>query len=85
MRTLIFAAREYGQTGPGEVVGAFRSGKAEREETFKGMAQLDGTLFVRAAGVMMDYMRWTVFGEDGKGPEWDRSNLGFDDAWANED
>jgi hypothetical protein len=85
IRALLYAAREYGQTGPGEVVGAFRPGKAGREETFKGMAQLDGTLFVRAAGVLMNYMGWTVFGEASRGPLWDRSYLGYDEAWANED
>lgn len=85
MRTLIFAAQRFGSTGPGDIIGAFRSGKTGHEETFKGMSQLDGTLFVRAAGVMMDYMKWTVCGEAAQGPQWDTSALGFDDAWAKED
>ncbi|KAF5349223.1 hypothetical protein D9756_009336 [Leucocoprinus leucothites] len=83
MRSLIFATQKYGTTGPGEVIGAFRPGKAEREETFKGTSQLDGTLFVRAAGVMMDYMRWTISGDTAREPQWDGSALGYDDAWAN--
>lgn len=87
MRTLIFAARKYGDVPPGGVIGAFRPAKAtsesaKPEETFKGMAELDGTLFVRAAGAMMDYMRWTVCGHPAR-PDWDRSALGWDEAWAN--
>ncbi|KAJ3566537.1 hypothetical protein NP233_g6943 [Leucocoprinus birnbaumii] len=81
MRTLILASQKYGATGPGEVIGAFRPGKAGREETFKGTSQLDGTLFVRAAGVLMDYMGWTVSGNAAKA-DWDRSNVGYDGAWA---
>ncbi|KXN81565.1 Oxidoreductase AflY [Leucoagaricus sp. SymC.cos] len=82
MRTLIFAGQRFGTTGRGEVIGAFRPGKTEREETFKGVSQLDGSLFVRAAGVMMDYMGWSVSGKIAKVNFWDRSALGWDDAWA---
>lgn len=84
MRTLVFGARKYGDVPPGGAIGAFRPAKegSNREETFKGMANIDGTLFVRAAGVMMDYMRWTVCGQPSR-EDWDRSALGWDGAWAN--
>jgi hypothetical protein len=81
MRTLIYASENYSTVRPGEVPGAFRPGKTDREETFKGMSGADGTLFVRAAGAMMDYMKWTTCGEPPRG-DWDRSALGWDDAWV---
>lgn len=82
MRALVFASQQFGNTGPGEVVGAFRPGETERQqETFKGMSQLDGTLFVRAAGVVMDYMGWTIAGIPASSSLWDRSLLGYDESW----
>lgn len=81
MRTLVLAAQKYGDVPPGGVIGAFRSSKGKPEETFTGMANLDGALFVRAAGVMMDFMRWTVCGQPSG--DWDRSALGWDGAWQN--
>jgi len=82
MRALVFASQKYGDRGPGEVIGAFRPGEGERQETFKGTSQLDGTLFVRAAGVAMDYMGWTIAGVPSSSFFWDRSVLGYDEAWA---
>ncbi|KAF9446585.1 hypothetical protein P691DRAFT_761515 [Macrolepiota fuliginosa MF-IS2] len=85
MRTLVLAERKYGIIPPGGVIGAFRPAKKgvdQPEETFPGMAKIDGTLFVKAAGVMMDYMGWSVCGEPAK-EDWDRSALGWDDAWVN--
>jgi hypothetical protein len=84
MRTLIHASQKYGDTAAGQVIGAFRPAKSpsdKPEETFKGMAKIDGTLFVRAAGVMSDYMGWTIIGQEARAPDWDRSGLGFDEAW----
>ena len=82
IRSLVFASRKFGDRGPGEVIGAFRPGEGECQETFKGMSQLDGTLFVRAAGVAMDYMGWTIAGVPASSLYWDRSVLGYDEAWA---
>ncbi|CAA7269317.1 unnamed protein product [Cyclocybe aegerita] len=81
MRTLIHGTKMYGTTAPGGVPGAFRS--ADGKETHKNMAAVDGTLFVRAAGVMMDYMGWVGVGQDPG--EWDRSALGWDAAWEAKD
>ncbi|KAK7033555.1 hypothetical protein VNI00_012779 [Paramarasmius palmivorus] len=81
MRTLVYAAREYGDTQPGQVAGAYRSGRDE--ETHPGMAKVDGSLFVRAAGVLMDYMGWTTHGQ--VAGNWDRSALGWEEAWLDEE
>jgi len=81
MRTLILAERKYGDLPSGGVIGAFQPAKGKSEETFPGMANLDGTLFVRAAGVMMNFMRWTVCGQPSG--NWDSSALGWDGAWEN--
>jgi hypothetical protein len=83
IRALAFAARAYGTDA--QVPGAFFT-PPEGEgqcETHKGIGKLDGRVFVRAAGVVMDVMGWTGpgNGERGKVGEWDRSALGWEDAW----
>jgi hypothetical protein len=84
MRTLIFAAQHFGDKGPGELVGTFGSGTdGKREETHAGISKVDGTIFVRAAGIMMDSLGWLGRGQ--KGGEWDRSALGWDAAWDSGD
>jgi hypothetical protein len=45
----------------------------------KGLEQADGTIFIRAAGVIMDVTGWCREGEDEGG--WDMSALGYDEAW----
>lgn len=80
IRALYYAAQKYGETEPGKMIGAFdKDGK----EVMKGTAKLDGTIFVRAAGILMDALGWVGHGE----PEgdWDRSALGWDDAWKDSD
>ena len=84
MRTLIFAAQHFGDKGPGEIVGTFRSGAdGEKEETHTGISKVDGTIFVRAAGIMMDNLGWLGRGQ--KEGEWDRSALGWEAAWDSGD
>lgn len=46
-------------------------------ETIKGMKELDGSVFIRVAGMLMDYMDW----DKGEGKDWDRTALGWDEAW----
>ncbi|KAJ3814004.1 hypothetical protein F5876DRAFT_33900 [Lentinula aff. lateritia] len=86
MRALVLAAREYGDTPPGSVTGAFKehSATVSKEETHPGIADVDGSIFVRAAGMLMDYMGWTSYGQPER-EDWDRSALGWDEAWNNED
>lgn len=78
-RALAFGAREYGAVPAGEAIGAFLS-KTDSKESRPGAAQMDGTIFVRAAGMMMDYMGWTAHGQEAR-DDWDRSALGWDAAW----
>lgn len=51
IRSSYFAAQRYGTAPPGGAIGAFDT---EGDETHEGMAKADGTIFVRAAGVVMD-------------------------------
>ncbi|THU91890.1 hypothetical protein K435DRAFT_726663 [Dendrothele bispora CBS 962.96] len=81
IRTLAFAAREFGDRNAGAVIGAK---DAQGRETHPGTDKLDGSAFVRAAGMVMDYMGWTTHGQAAR-PDWDRSALGWDDAWKDED
>ncbi|EIW59226.1 uncharacterized protein TRAVEDRAFT_147129 [Trametes versicolor FP-101664 SS1] len=80
VRTMYYAAQRYGRTPPGGAIGAFDT---EGRETHAGIAKVDGSIFVRAAGVVMDTLGWVTHGQ--KEGSWDRSALGWDDAWKNED
>ncbi|THH31188.1 hypothetical protein EUX98_g3013 [Antrodiella citrinella] len=80
IRTLYFAAKQYGTLPAGQAIGAFRK---DGTETHAGIGKVDGTLFVRAAGVVMDTLGWVSHGQ--KAGQWDRSALGWDDAWKNDD
>lgn len=79
IRALYYASQQYGHRAPGDVVGASANG----EETHEGIGKMDGTIFVRAAGVVMDTMGWVTHGQ--KEGSWDRSALGWDDAWKGDD
>ncbi|OCB92234.1 hypothetical protein A7U60_g363 [Sanghuangporus baumii] len=80
MRTLYYGAQKYGETPPGKAIGAFNK---VGSETLKGSGKLDGTIFIRAAGVVMDMMGWITHGQ--KEGRWDRSALGWDEAWDGPD
>ena len=79
IRALYYAAQRYGQTPPGGAIGAFDT---DGRETHAGMAKVDGSIFVRAAGVVMDTLGWVSHGQ--KEGSWDRSALGWDDAWKSD-
>ncbi|TFY69556.1 hypothetical protein EVJ58_g339 [Rhodofomes roseus] len=76
IRSLYYAAQHYGTTLPGGAIGAF---DAEGRETHEGMAKVDGTIFVRAAGIVMDTLGWVTHGQPAG--KWDFSAHGWDDAW----
>lgn len=80
LRTLIYAARKWGTYGKGEFIGTWGP---DGQETHKGISEADGTIFIRAAGVLLDTLGWMAHGQ--KPGNWDRSALGWDDAWNNED
>ncbi|KAF7797441.1 hypothetical protein EIP86_008636 [Pleurotus ostreatoroseus] len=76
IRALYYAAKMYGTTPAGGAIGAFGP---DGTETHEGMSRMDGTIFIRAAGVVMDTLGWVSHGQ--KEGHWDRSALGWDDAW----
>ncbi|KAJ7816247.1 hypothetical protein B0H13DRAFT_2380529 [Mycena leptocephala] len=79
VRMLYYCALRYGPTAPGGAIGARdRDGK----ETHVGAGEMDGTVFVRAAGVVSDTLGWVAYG--GKEGRWDQSALGWDAAWEGE-
>ncbi|KDQ18174.1 hypothetical protein BOTBODRAFT_104662 [Botryobasidium botryosum FD-172 SS1] len=76
IRALMYGARHYSDLPTSAFV---RPG----EESFhQGAGKLDGTLFVRAAGLVMNTMGWVTHGQ--KAGSWDGSALGYDDAWKDE-
>ncbi|KAJ7679091.1 hypothetical protein DFH06DRAFT_1414899 [Mycena polygramma] len=81
VRALFYAAQQYGHAGAGELVPAFDASGAEIHE---GLAQLDGTVFVRAAGFISNVLGWVIAGQKG-GDYWDRSGLGWEEAWVSSD
>jgi hypothetical protein len=44
---------------------------------------LDGTLFIRVAGVLTDSLGWVAHGE--KDRFWDFSGIGWEEAWSEKD
>ena len=81
LRTLIFASQRYGNKAPGEAIGAFDKGSGA--ETHNGTGKMDGTIFIRAAGLVMETLGWVSYGQ--KPGAWDRSALGWDAAWDSGD
>lgn len=80
IRTLYYAAQRWGETSPGGLHGTLdKDGK----EIFPGSSKLDGTIFIRAAGVVMNTLGWITYGQ--KEGKWDRSALGWDAAWDGPD
>jgi hypothetical protein len=79
IRSLLYAAQKYGTTLPGEAIGAFKDERG-KEETHIGTGKMDGTIFIRAAGVVMDTLGWVDHGQKA-GNNWDTSALGWDAAW----
>ena len=81
LRTLIFASQKYGDKAPGTAIGAFH--RDSGAETHNGTGEMDGTIFVRAAGLVMKTMGWVSYGQ--REGQWDRSALGWDAAWDDDD
>lgn len=80
IRTLYYASQHYGHTGIGEIVGiATTNGK----KALKGIERVDGTVFIRAAGVVMNTLGWVSHGQTAGA--WDYSGHGWDAAWDDED
>ncbi|KIJ21190.1 hypothetical protein PAXINDRAFT_6963 [Paxillus involutus ATCC 200175] len=82
IRSLCYAAQRYGHKRAGSVPGCFMD-EGRQYETIPGISEVDGTVFVRAAGVVMDTLGWVTHGDEPG--QWDRSGLGWEDAWKNDD
>ncbi|OCF60373.1 hypothetical protein L486_00006 [Kwoniella mangroviensis CBS 10435] len=78
IRSLVYFAELYGSTRPGCFIGSYLSG-GQTHETIPGLAQVDGTVFVRAAGAIMNQMGWTREGQN-EG-DWEFSPVGYDEVW----
>ncbi|CAK5266484.1 unnamed protein product [Mycena citricolor] len=76
VRALYSGHIHFGKVAAGQVVGAFdESGR----ETHPGLSKLDGTAWIRAAGITCSALGWMGFGEEAG--RWDRSVLGLNAAW----
>lgn len=71
IRALLYYSQKYGATQAGTVPGASK---------IPGGETLDGSLFVRVAGRIMDVTGWVAAGERER--RWDRSGLGWDEVWG---
>nr|XP_018263303.1 uncharacterized protein I303_04797 [Kwoniella dejecticola CBS 10117]OBR85461.1 hypothetical protein I303_04797 [Kwoniella dejecticola CBS 10117] len=78
IRSLLHFATLYGATEPGCFIGSYLTG-GQTHETIPGMANVDGSVFVRGAGAIMQQMGWTREGQE-KG-EWEFSPVGYDEVW----
>ncbi|CED82261.1 Domain of unknown function DUF4243 [Phaffia rhodozyma] len=85
IRSLFYLSTKLGTSPAGSLPGSSLSSslKSQRqdgeEETFPGMGSVDGSIFIRMAGLIMDYMKWN--GPEAESASWDRSALGWDEAW----
>ncbi|KZT32299.1 hypothetical protein SISSUDRAFT_1028618 [Sistotremastrum suecicum HHB10207 ss-3] len=76
-RSLYYSALHYGTTSAGAIPGSVDP--VTGEEYIAGISKVDGSLFIRSAGVLMDYMGWVSHGQ--AAGMWERSGLGWDEAW----
>ncbi|BEI81331.1 hypothetical protein CcaverHIS002_0204910 [Cutaneotrichosporon cavernicola] len=84
IRSLLHYSQLYGYKAAGSVPGAFN---ADGSEVVPGIGAVDGTVFVRIAGKIMQYMGWvkeTAAGGDSKTGDWDRTAMGWNGAWDDE-
>ncbi|KAH7923708.1 hypothetical protein BV22DRAFT_1014899 [Leucogyrophana mollusca] len=82
IRALYYAAQHYGHKSSDQVPGLFTD-KDTHKESLPGIGNIDGSIFVRAAGVVMSTLGWVSHGEPAG--KWDTSGLGWDDAWKDSD
>ncbi|WVR07242.1 hypothetical protein IAU60_004283 [Kwoniella sp. DSM 27419] len=78
IRSLLHFSNKFGATPPGGFIGCYLSG-GQRHETIPGLGAVDGTVFARAAGMIMTQMGWTREGDE-EG-DWDMAGIGYDEVW----
>jgi len=76
IRSLVHYSTQYGSTPPGGFIGTTTP---DGKEVLPGMGKVDGSIFLRGAGLIMDVMGWCREGQE-EG-EWGRSPLGYDEVW----
>ncbi|WVQ99214.1 hypothetical protein IAU59_006346 [Kwoniella sp. CBS 9459] len=81
IRSLLHFSNHYGAYPAGAFIGTYLVG-GQTHETIPGLSQVDGTVFIRAAGMIMQQMGWTREGqEEGN---WDFQGVGYDEVWQSE-
>ncbi|WWC89561.1 uncharacterized protein L201_004485 [Kwoniella dendrophila CBS 6074] len=78
IRSLLYFSTSYGSTKPGCFIGTYLSG-GQTHETLHGLSKVDGSVFIRGAGAIMNQMGWTREGQD-EG-NWEMSPVGYDEVW----
>jgi hypothetical protein len=66
----------YGSLPSGGLVGAINK---DGQEVLPGIGKVDGTIFIRGAGLLMDALGWCREGQAEKG--WEMSPIGYDEVW----
>lgn len=74
VRSLYFAASHF-DTSP---TGYFTS-------SLPGSQSMDGSIFIRAAGLTLSSLGWAHEGDEGIVGSWDRSALGYDETWEEDE
>jgi hypothetical protein len=76
IRSLLYHANSMSTTQTGGFLAAL---DANGKEVIPGVSAMDGTIFLRAAGKVIDHMGWTREGQ--KKGSWDMSPVGYDEVW----
>lgn len=76
IRSLMHYSSKYGSTPPGGFIGATTS---DGKEAFPGSSQMDGSIFIRGAGIIMEVSGWCREGEEAGW--WEMSPVGYDEVW----
>ncbi|WVF71677.1 hypothetical protein IAT40_006485 [Kwoniella sp. CBS 6097] len=78
IRSLLHFSNHYGAYPPGAFIGTYLAG-GQTHETIPGLSKVDGSVFIRAAGLIMQQLGWTREGEE-EG-NWDFEGIGYDEVW----
>lgn len=74
VRSLYFAASHFDTSPPGYFT-----------SSLPGSQMMDGSIFIRAAGLTLASLGWAHEGDKGILGSWDRSALGYDETWAEDE
>ncbi|GAA5907115.1 questin oxidase family protein [Sporobolomyces salmoneus] len=74
VRSLYFAASHFDTSPPGYFT-----------SSLPGSQTMDGSIFIRAAGLTLSSIGWAHEGDKGIVGTWDRSALGYNETWADDE